>query len=82
MRQTIEPHAPVSTETAIRNAVDCADALTRALREAARLGIRLHVKVETEEAESGQPSCSRVLVGTPQHDEGRRPEDLNSSNDG
>ena len=82
MRQTIEPYAPASAEAAIRNAVDCAEALSRALNEAASLGIRLDVSVEVEEAEGGAPPRSRVIVGTPAHDEGRRPEDLNSSNDG
>ncbi|MEX6506657.1 hypothetical protein [Jiella sp. M17.18] len=79
-REITASNAPAAAQAAVRNAIDYAAALTDAIDKAARLGIRLDLRIE-ERDERGRSGLREVVVEVPRHDEGRRPEDLNSAND-
>lgn len=77
-KETFEAHVGGTMQTAIDNVVESAAALTDALNAAADLGVR----VELDIVPLSCTSHRKVVAHFVPVDEGRRPEDLNSANDG
>ncbi|SMC37122.1 hypothetical protein SAMN06297251_101453 [Fulvimarina manganoxydans] len=71
----------MTREEAIQEVHRCAEALSKALNQAAELGQSVDVEVVSHPREGSRTDRRRVVVHLSGSDVGRRPEDLHSAND-
>ncbi|HEU02572.1 hypothetical protein LCGC14_0085090 [marine sediment metagenome] len=77
-KEILESHVTGTMQAAIDDVMESAAALTDAVNAAADLGMRVELEIVPL-------SCTihrKVVAHVAHPDEGRRPEDLNSANDG
>ncbi len=77
-KETLESHVRGTMQAAVDDVMESAAALTDAVNAAADLGVRVELDIVPLTCTSHR----KVVAHVAHLDEGRRPEDLNSANDG